>query len=469
MKLEHRLALFTAGVTVGTIATCLGAAFVLMQHEAARELDQEVLDGANAATVVVAQLHNDDAPPGSEPPALVIPADVALVVERVAVYSPDGKRVATRPAAIEVPNQLSELQRATGAKLNRPFDLRLPEGPMRAVLVSGKMLHGKTLLHAVSRSGLDDRVEFRRRLFVGLFAGTLALVIFSANWLGRRLAADVNRVTAVARRVASGELTARAGTAGLTSPETRNLARELDHMVGQLATLVASQRNFISYAAHELRSPLAAIHGELQLALRRPRTAEAYVEMLSSVLADVVSLTQLAEDLLTLARAQGEAVSGDDSRLDDVLHDALRLVQGAAQIQDMTIDVQADGCKLCHVAGRRGELARIVRNLLENAIKFGRPGGKVQVQASRTGDAIEIAVIDDGPGIAPKDQPSLFDPFFRSSSAAASQVSGTGLGLAIAREVARKAGGDVQLDTEYTGGTRMVVRLVVTQDPGDAA
>ena len=319
-----------------------------------------------------------------------------------------------------------------------------------------------TVLHAVSRAQLEAKTTARAQIFTSLFFGTLALVVLAARWLGRRLATDVNRVTAVAKRVAQGELSARAGTTGLTSPETRNLARELDHMIGKLAALMASQRSFISYAAHELRSPLAALQGELQLALRRPRTEEAYVETLGNALTEVASLTQLAEDLLTLARAQSDSTSTEHAKLEDIVEDALRLVQGAAQIQDTSIDVDIEGIENSVVLGRRSDLSRLLRNLLENAIKFGPRGGCVRLYGRNEGNSAVIAIEDHGPGIALKDHAQLFEPFFRGSS----QTTGTGLGLAIAKEIARKSSGDIILDDTVLSGTtiRVVLRLIANEE-----
>jgi signal transduction histidine kinase len=459
MKLEHRLAFLTAGITAGTTATCLAIAFLLVRHSAMRELDEVVVDGAKAAAVVVSHLE-DEAEREANVQPLSIPDEVALIVQRIAVYSSSGQRIASRPEAVDVPERLKELLASPGVKVNKPFDIELPEGPMRAVLISNHALKGKLVLHAVSRAQFDAKITTRAQIFTSLFFVSLALVVFSSRWLGRRLASDVDRITVVARRVANGELSARAGTVGLTSPETRNLARELDHMIAELAALMASQRSFISNAAHELRSPLAALQGELQLALRRPRTEEGYVETLGNALAEVGALTQLAEDLLTLARAQSDSSTTEQALVEDIIEDAMRLVQGSAQIQETAIAVDLTNIETLTVIGRRGDLARLLRNLLENAIKFGPRGGQVRLTVVREGSFVELSVEDEGPGITVKDRAQLFEPFFRGTS----QVTGTGLGLAIAREIAKKSGGDIYFDERYRMGTRLCVKLAIAND-----
>jgi len=167
--------------------------------------------------------------------------------------------------------------------------------------------------------------------------------------------------------------------------------------------------------------------------------------------------------LLTLARAQAGGTSADHARVEGFVEDALRLVQGAVQIQEVTIEVQIGAAQEVLVNGRRSDLTRLLRNLLENAIKFGNQGGHVRVIAHRDETSVELAVEDDGPGIALKEQANLFDPFYRGSNIATAQISGTGLGLAISREIARKFGGDIQVDPEIRAGTRMVVRLSLVE------
>jgi signal transduction histidine kinase len=141
------------------------------------------------------------------------------------------------------------------------------------------------------------------------------------------------------------------------------------------------------------------------------------------------------------------------------MEDALRMVQGAAQIQEVSIDVDIERVGTLMVVGRRNDLTRLLRNLLENAIKFGPRSGRIRVRGQKTEGRVILAVEDAGPGVSPKDQPNIFAPFFRASTKATSQISGTGLGLAIAREIARKAGGDVSYDASFTGGSRFLIEL----------
>jgi len=285
-----------------------------------------------------------------------------------------------------------------------------------------------------------------------------------ARWVGERLARDVHTIAGVARAVAEGNLDARVHAGARDTDETRALAADLDHMISQLSELVRSQRTFIAHAAHELRSPLATLHGELQLALRRDREADAYRAALEEMRGDVETLVRLTEDLLLLARLQaGAAPLPSPTRALSAVHEALRMARGLAE--ERGVQVVATG-----LAGigevevpsvRGGELARLLRNLIDNAISHSPRGGAVEV-AVRVAGRLEIAVSDAGPGVAPEDRPHIFAPFYRGAHETPEHPAGAGLGLSIARAIAQGVGGDLALDESYTAGARFVVSLPLT-------
>lgn len=462
MKLEHRLTLLTASVTAGTIAACLFTAYWLVQRAASAELDELVVDGANAMALVVSD--NDGRLKPLDSIQLDVPGHVVRIAHHFAIFDGNGPRIASTTRFVGVPNTLGEL-RDLGLPfvIGKPFDLRNGAEAMRAVVVEPTQRPELRVLHAVPREPTDTSIASQRQVFLILFTLSLVLVVLGARWLGRRLASDVNHITEVARRVGSGDLTARAGTSHLTSPETRNLAVELNQMIAELLTLLSSQRNFISYAAHELRSPLTALQGELQLALRRPRSSESYVETLGKSLSEVQELAQLAEDLLTLARAQGQTEALSVSLLDEVIDEALRLVHGAAQVKEATIICTVDEVRSAHVLGHRSDLARALRNLLENAVKYGPRSDTVSLTGTIEGTSLWLAVEDHGPGISECDLDALFQPFYRGPSHATVSTAGTGLGLAIAREIARNAGGDIECVEPDRPGARFRIRLAIAR------
>jgi len=292
-----------------------------------------------------------------------------------------------------------------------------------------------------------------------------------ARWLGRRLAGDVRAIAVVARCVAQGDLAARVGGTVRGSEETSALALDLDHMIAQLSALFSSQRTFISHAAHELRSPLTAMRGEIQLALRRPRENEDYQRTLVEVLADVEALVQLAEDLLTLARIQAGVAPATGVAAVDVVTDAVRMARGLADARSVEVRTWTGDAKEASVvvAGARGDVARALRNLVENAIAHSPEGGSVDVALEAQTDRMAFVVTDRGSGVDAEDAPNLFEPFFRGGKTVGGEPRGAGLGLAIAREIARAWGGDVLHDPRHTLGARFDLVLPRTGAHDEAA
>jgi two-component system heavy metal sensor histidine kinase CusS len=274
-----------------------------------------------------------------------------------------------------------------------------------------------------------------------------------------RLTRSHMAIAATALRVAEGDLSARVGIRE-GDTEIVSLSANIDQMVARLERLVEAQHNFIAHAAHELRSPLTTIHGSLALALRKPREADEYRRMIEDALGSARRLNHLAEDLLLLARVQAEE---DDTTepvvLAEVVYDAAQSVQGAAQARGVQIRVR-EGTEC--VDGRPRDLERMVRNLLENAVRYSPRGGTVRVEMTVQGGRAVVAVQDEGPGVPLVARNRIFQPFARADDRHGGQEGGAGLGLAIAREIARRHGGDVHLDASAKGG-RFVIKLPVAE------
>jgi len=244
----------------------------------------------------------------------------------------------------------------------------------------------------------------------------------------------------------------------LGSTEIKSLAADLNHMISKLDELVSAHKVFASYAAHELRSPLAAMRVELQLALRRPRSSVEYEQVLVSSLEEVEGLILLAEDLLTFARVQGSAATTETARTVDIVQEAARVVAGIAQMRSVELELPTISESLM-VTGRSHDLTRAVRNILENAVAYSPDGSHVKLETSRRDDSVLIVITDEGPGIAPEDRVHIFQPFFRGAGNKSHNHVGAGLGLAIARGIIEGQGGSVHVDPSYSRGSRFVIEL----------
>jgi len=233
--------------------------------------------------------------------------------------------------------------------------------------------------------------------------------------------------------------------------ELGRLATSFNSMLSALQRSLAAQRRLVSDASHELRTPLASLRVNVDLLADNPdMPAAERQEVLARVVDQVTELSQLVASVTELARGESPPASRSPVRLDEVTTAALEAARRDWPKTEFSADL--DGCV---VEGNADRLRVAVRNLLDNAAKFGPPEGPVQVRLAGG----ELTVRDHGPGIDPDDQPHVFDRFYRSLSARA--VPGSGLGLAVVQEVARGHGGTVEAERAPGGGTLMRLRLPV--------
>jgi two-component system OmpR family sensor kinase len=272
----------------------------------------------------------------------------------------------------------------------------------------------------------------------------------------RRLTRGHDAITDAARRVAAGDLAARTSLRS-GDDEVVQLAHDVDEMVRRLEILVEGQQRFIAHAAHELRSPLTSLYGELQLALRRSRSADEYKSAIEEALDSARRLKALAEDLLALARIGAEREpSQTPVALDEVARNAVSWVSQEAARRGVHVAIDADRST---VLGHAIDLERLLRNLIDNAVRHCPEGGHVRIEARSNGENVELSVIDDGPGVPADERDRVFEPFFRAASERR-RDDGSGLGLAIVREIARVHGGDVTVEDGPGGkGARFRARL----------
>ncbi len=309
---------------------------------------------------------------------------------------------------------------------------------------------------AYSRESLDSDAALLARVMTITFAGVVVWIVLMTWWLTTRMTREHEAIAAVARRVAAGDLSARVGR-GVPHEDMARLGRDVDSMIEQLSALVAAQQKFVSYAAHELRSPLTAAYGELSNALRKERSAEDYKEAIECALDATQHMKTLAEDLLVLARSNAPSISGTcmSASLASVTRAAIG--QLARTLEARAVRIELEGDARVDTWNER-DLQRLVLNLLDNAVKHSPRGGVVRVRAATPG-AVELSVQDQGSGVPADDSARIFEPFFRGSREASEE--GTGLGLAIVRAIARAHDGDVSLEpsVEPGRGARFTVRF----------
>ena len=460
MRLRRRLAIALAATTSLTVAAALVVTVTAFRHGQERQLDHELL--LTARQLGDSVVRNGEEELGVPRPASDNNGDLDDQVQYVALYNRAGKVLHASANLGMRPPSLASL----GWHPEVPFPLQGLEFRVRGTVLRGVLVRvdlepspdQRFLLLSASRADLDTDTFRLLRLMLGVLAGAVVGSLVIGWFLGRHLAAGFELLAEVARRVSTGELTARVTAVDrLGDLELRSLAADLNHMIDRLASLVTAGRRFVSHAAHELRSPLAALRGELELALRKTRSADSYRASISEALDDTNRLVNLSQDLLALARLEVSAAPTAPApvALREVVSEAVRAsrVSRAHDGEDGAHDesppdvavrgVDLESIPEVTIRGRGTDLARMLRNLLDNAIAHSPPGGEVRVRCQVEPDRVVLSVSDQGPGVPAALRERIFEPFFRGD--AEREHSGAGLGLAIAREIARAHGGDIHV------------------------
>jgi signal transduction histidine kinase len=301
----------------------------------------------------------------------------------------------------------------------------------------------------------DSMMTLTRALLVG--TPLLLLLLAGVTWL---VVGSTLRPISALRRGAQ-VITATGVTRELPVPEARDevrvLAVTLNDMLTRLDAAQQRQRRLVSDTAHELRSPIASIRAQLEVALDHPEQQD-WPQTAQDVLADTLRLASLAEDLLVLARLDEHQARPAAGRPVDL---AALVTEEAERSAGGRVPVTARTADPCVVTGDAEGLRRLLRNLIDNAMRYAKSG--VEVAARREDSEAVLTVSDDGPGIPLPDRERAFDRFVRLDDARSrdeTQTGGAGLGLAIVRAIARNHGGSVYLEGG-TPGLRAVVRLPV--------
>jgi signal transduction histidine kinase len=224
-------------------------------------------------------------------------------------------------------------------------------------------------------------------------------------------------------------------------------------------------RRFTADAAHQLRTPLSVMRSRGEVALRRERDADEYRAALRDVTREAGRLGGVVEKLMMLARADAGEVAFRRERLflDDVVEEALITLRSLARERDLTLE--ADALHEVPVEGDATLLEQLVVVLVDNAIQFSPPHGRVGIKVEDADGRARLQVTDEGPGIAPADRPLVFEPFYRGNPTRGRE-GGAGLGLSIARWIVEAHGGTISLDAGGHGvGTVATVLLPIGARP----
>ncbi|MCI0392424.1 MAG: ATP-binding protein [Acidobacteria bacterium] len=306
----------------------------------------------------------------------------------------------------------------------------------------------------------------RRTWILLCIAIPLALLLSSYGGLllANQALRPVDRMTRAAEQIAAGDLSKRVPEPA-TMDETGRLAATFNDMISRLQAAFERQKQFTSDASHELRTPLAVMRGDIEVTLRRERSNEEYKRALTSNLEEIMRLSRLVEDLLTLARGDTGRIElrCEPVDLNDLCRRMAEYITPLADQRNQALVYEPPpGAEIVPVSVNADVLRikQLLLNLLDNAIKYTERRGKITLGLKVEEKVATITVTDTGRGIPPEDLPHIFERFFRRSAKTADRsAAGFGLGLSIVKWIVDSHGGRIDAKSELGKGTEFIVRL----------
>jgi heavy metal sensor kinase len=318
--------------------------------------------------------------------------------------------------------------------------------------------HGEVV--AVVGFSLDEVRQIVRDLLIAYALSIPIVLIVSALggwWVAGRALSPLRDLTAAAESIGAEQLDHRVPEPG-ADDEIRRLAAVLNAMLARLEKSFQQTRRFAADASHELRTPLTIMQGEIERLLRTPQLEPAHEQKLVSLQEELGRLDRITEDLLLLARFDAGHIPPRSERVD--FSALVRTACDDAELlaASQQIELRPRVPEGVAVQGSDAHLRRLVLGLLDNAVRYNQPRGRIECTLETDPAAVRLRVRNTGPGIAPAARARVFERFFRGD--AARLRGGHGLGLSLGREIARAHGGDLELSSATPDGlTEFVVTL----------
>ena len=296
-------------------------------------------------------------------------------------------------------------------------------------------------------------------------ACTLPVLAFLvASQAFRRIARPLGNIMTAADSVANGDLSARVPENG--PGDFSRLSHSFNNMISELERADQQRRNLTADVAHELRTPLHIIQGNLEGIL--DGVYQPTPEQIEILLDETRSLSRLVDDLQTLSQVETGQLHLENKPVDiaELLEDAQTSFSGQAEAAGINLRLQIDGDpKNLTVCGDAGRLDQVLSNLVANALRYTPPGGSITLQGESESERVRITVRDTGVGIPPQDLEYIFDRFWKGDRVRTHQKGvGSGLGLAISKKLVEAQGGDMRVESQLGSGSMFIIELPLVKD-----
>jgi two-component system OmpR family sensor kinase len=463
-----RLALWHTAALGVLLVAFAAVAYGYLARSGRERVDRSIADAAGAfVTEAIADRAEQRREPGEDPGAIAGVMETARdfrmgntrtfvfdSTTRLAAATPVDPRARVAPDSLVMRAVLGVRPGAPAARFAIPGNDGGYRGFATHVDLDGQRL---TVASVASLHELDESLEGVRNAFSLWIPIALLLAGMGGYLLARRSLAPVLLMSEAAARM------------GAESPDERlpvpnphdelgHLATVLNGLLDRLGAAISQQRRFMADAAHELRTPVAIVRSEADVALsREDRSLEEYRESLVVVREEGRRLSRVVDDVFLLARADGgrHPLHPTELYLNELASECVRSLRSLAAARDIALRCDAPEDAPFH--GDQALLHRLLLNLVDNAIKYSPPGSLVEITLRREGGEYRLSVRDPGAPIADGVRARIFERFFRDGAAAAG--GGAGLGLAIARWVAEAHGGTLVLAQNEGAGNEFVLRL----------
>ena len=460
LSIRAKLTLWYLGIAATVLLAFAIAIYFYLSRGLLNAIDTSLWNQADRIAAAAGHPSSDEEP--SQPGVLMLAPQFVSVVDRNgeitdAILDAEGRQVpviqeALDRAAAEFKPQYREVSLS-------------PTEQARIITWPSSDEDGEMFFVVVGQSLKELHRAQRQLLFLLAISNPVALLLASLGgvWIANKALRPVDRLTRAAERIGRGNLNERVDEVG-SNDEIGRLAATFNEMISKLEQAFERERRFTADASHELKTPLAVLRGDIEVALRRERSPDEYKRVLASSLEEIARLTKLTDDLLTLARSDAgdRVLELEPVRLEQLAAEAHAYIQPLAQSVGIALSYDAPRSPVL-IEGDEKRLKQLLVNLLDNAIKYTPPGGSARLALAVENSYALVKVSDSGRGIPASALPHVFERFYRQSDPKDSRVTGFGLGLAISKWIVDAHGGTIEVESAEGEGSRFTVRLPIAK------